>query len=75
MLIVGLRLTSAGRSPRREAWITLTVGLAQGVIGYLQYLTGLPVVAVALHMLGASLLVVAVTRLLLSLRERSVVRR
>jgi cytochrome c oxidase assembly protein subunit 15 len=73
MLIIGLRLTSAGLRPRREAWVTLAVGLVQGVIGYLQYLTGLPVVAVALHMLGASLLVIAVTRLLLSLRERSAV--
>ncbi|GAA4355279.1 COX15/CtaA family protein [Angustibacter luteus] len=71
VLIVGLRLTSSGAVPRREAWITLAVGLAQGVIGYVQYLTGLPVVAVALHMLGASLLVVAVTRLLLSLRVRA----
>ncbi|WP_426566983.1 COX15/CtaA family protein [Angustibacter sp. McL0619] len=74
MLIIALRLTAAGARPRREAWVTLTVGAAQGVIGYVQYLTGLPVVAVGLHMLGASLLVVAVTRLLLSLRERSVIR-
>jgi cytochrome c oxidase assembly protein subunit 15 len=73
MLLLALRLTNAGRRPHREARVTLAVGLAQGLIGYVQYLTGLPVVAVALHMLGASLLVVAVTRLLLSLRERSAV--
>ena len=48
----------------------LVVGLLQGAIGYLQYLTGLPVIAVAAHMLGASLLVVVVTQLVLSLRKR-----
>ena len=71
MLLVGLRLTGAPGRPRRAVWWTLGVGLLQGVIGYVQYLTGLPVVAVALHMLGASLLVIAVTLLQLSLRERS----
>ena len=44
--------------------------VAQGVIGYTQYFTGLPSVLVGLHMLGASLLVVAMTRCLLSLRAR-----
>jgi cytochrome c oxidase assembly protein subunit 15 len=71
MLLVGLRLTSAPPRPARAAWATFLVGLLQGLIGYVQYLTGLPVVAVALHMLGATLLVVAVTLLQLSLRERS----
>jgi len=69
-LLVALRLTDAPPAARRAGMLTLVVGLVQGVIGYVQYLTGLPVVAVALHMLGACLLVVAVTRLLLSLRER-----
>ncbi len=70
-LIVALRLTGAPTAVRRAARVTLLVGLLQGAIGYLQYLTGLPVVAVALHMLGASLLVIAVTRLTLSLRVRA----
>jgi cytochrome c oxidase assembly protein subunit 15 len=69
-MIVALRLTSAPAAAHRAAWWVLGVGLGQGLIGYLQYLTGLPVIAVALHMLGASLLVIVVTRLLLSLRER-----
>ncbi len=69
-LLVALRLTDAPRPARRAAVVTLGVGLAQGLIGYVQYATGLPVVAVALHMLGACLLVVAVTRLLMSMRER-----
>ena len=73
-LLVAVRLVNAPRAVHRAAWVTLVVGLAQGVIGYLQYLTGLPVVAVALHMLGACLLVVAVTRLLLTLRVRPALR-
>ncbi len=69
-ILVALRLTSAGALPHRAARWVLGVGLLQGVIGYVQYFTGLPVVAVALHMLGACLLVVAVARLVLALRER-----
>ena len=69
-LLVALRLTDGPRPARRAAVVTLGVGLAQGLIGYVQYATGLPVVAVALHMLGACLLVVAVTRLLMTMRER-----
>lgn len=69
-LLVAVRLVDAPAAVRRAAWIVLGVGLVQGAIGYLQYLTGLPVVAVALHMLGACLLVIAVTRLVLSLRVR-----
>ena len=68
-LLVALRLTDAPAAVRRVGLVTLAVGLLQGLIGYVQYLTGLPIVAVALHMLGACLLIVAVTRLLLSLRE------
>ncbi|GAB3591078.1 COX15/CtaA family protein [Angustibacter peucedani] len=70
-LLVAVRLVKAPVAVHRAAWVALGVGLAQGAIGYLQYLTGLPVVAVALHMLGACLLVVAVTRLLLTLRVRT----
>jgi heme a synthase len=70
-LLVALRLTAAPSRVRRATWWVLGIGLAQGLIGYVQYLTDLPVLAVALHMLGASVLVVVVTRLLLSLRERS----
>ena len=70
-LIVALRLTQASSRSQRAALLVLTVGLAQGVIGYAQYFAGLPVVAVALHMLGACLLVLAVTNLVLSMRVRA----
>jgi cytochrome c oxidase assembly protein subunit 15 len=70
MLLLALHLTSAPVRARTAGWAVLVVGAVQGVIGYVQYVTGLPVVAVAGHMLGACLLVVTVTWLLMTLRER-----
>jgi cytochrome c oxidase assembly protein subunit 15 len=40
------------------------------VVGYVQYFTGLPEALVTAHMLGASLLVVALTNGVLALRSR-----
>lgn len=60
--------------PHRAAVVLLVVTLAQGVIGYVQYFTGLPELLVGLHMLGAGLLVVAQTRSHLALRHRPTVR-
>jgi cytochrome c oxidase assembly protein subunit 15 len=58
-----LALSLAGDSPRalRRAWVLFGVTLLQGAIGYTQYALDLPIVLVSLHMLGASLLVAAVT--------------
>ena len=58
-MIVAVRLTAAGTNAPRAWTAVLVVTLAQGVIGYVQYFTGLPWLVVLLHMLGASLLVVA----------------
>lgn len=77
MLFIGLviavwlatRLSSAPTSVSR-AWRTvLLVTLAQGLIGYVQYLTDLPEVLVLTHMFGAAALVVALTHGLVALRE------
>lgn len=55
----------------RRAWLAvLGVTVAQGGVGYAQYLAGVPWVMVLLHMLLASLLIVAVTWAVLTLRER-----
>jgi cytochrome c oxidase assembly protein subunit 15 len=67
-LVVALRRASAPL--RRAGVVLLAVTLLQGVIGYVQYVTGLPAVLVAAHMLGASLLVVAQVRQVLSMRRR-----
>jgi len=60
-LVLAVRLTGADAVLRRRVMLLLAVTLGQGVIGYVQYFTDLPAVLVMLHMLGASLLVVAVT--------------
>jgi cytochrome c oxidase assembly protein subunit 15 len=70
-LLLALRLTGAPVSARRAGVVVLAVGLLQGLVGYVQYLTGLPVAVVAGHLLGACLLVVSVTWFVLSLRERT----
>ncbi|MFD1827734.1 MULTISPECIES: COX15/CtaA family protein [Mumia] len=45
----------------RAAIVLLVVELGQGVIGFFQYFTDLPVVLVGLHMLGAGMLAAAAT--------------
>ena len=64
-LVVGLvlvaRLSTTGPVVRRRALWLLGVTCLQAVIGYVEYATKLPMVLVVVHMLGAALLVVAVT--------------
>lgn len=51
----------------RAAALLLLVGeLGQGTIGFVQYVTDLPIALVAVHLVGAALLVLLGTRLLLS---------
>jgi cytochrome c oxidase assembly protein subunit 15 len=66
-LVVGLRVAGASDLARRRTHWLLGVTLAQGAVGYVQYATDLPVALVAAHMLGASLLVVAVVAALVPL--------
>jgi cytochrome c oxidase assembly protein subunit 15 len=65
-----LRAVDAPAGPRTRTRELVIVLLAQGVIGYVQYFTDVPEILVGIHMLGASLVWVAVLRVLLSLRER-----
>src|SRR3954466_3279897 len=67
-LLVALYATDSPDRIRRAARDLLIVQLAQGVIGYVQYFTGLPIVVVLLHMLGAALITVAAARLVWSVR-------
>ncbi|KKZ73444.1 cytochrome B561 [Streptomyces showdoensis] len=67
-----LRVVDAPDDTRARARDLLVVLLLQGGIGYVQYFTGVPEVMVAVHMLGSSLMWIAVLRLALSLRERPV---
>lgn len=77
MLFVGLvvatwvaaRLTGTSSRPGR-AWAgVFAVTVVQGLVGYTQYFTGLPWAVVVVHMLLATLLVVALTRAVHSQRS------
>ncbi|MBO0810660.1 MAG: heme A synthase [Microlunatus sp.] len=52
----------------RAALLLLLVEVAQGVIGFVQYYTGLPMGVVILHMLGAAATMALATNLLCSVR-------
>ena len=60
---------------RRAADGLLAVVLAQGLVGFVQYATDLPVVLVAVHLLGAAVVSAALAWLLLSVRDRDATRR
>jgi cytochrome c oxidase assembly protein subunit 15 len=70
-LLLGLRLVDGPRTALRRTYWLLAVILAQGVIGYAQYFSGLPEVLVALHVLGACLVWIAVLRIPFALRTRA----
>jgi cytochrome c oxidase assembly protein subunit 15 len=72
-LLVGLAFTAAPAAVRRRGWWLVAATAAQGVIGYTQYALGLPRALVALHLLGACLLVAAVTVLVHPLLRARVV--
>ncbi|WP_229660510.1 COX15/CtaA family protein [Marmoricola endophyticus] len=63
-LVVALRVTGS-YGAYRAARVLLAVELAQGVVGVTQYATGLPVLLVGLHLLGAALTSAALTWMLL----------
>ena len=65
-----LRAVGAPPTVVRAAATLVVVELAQGLIGFVQYVTHLPAALVAAHMLGASLVWTATLGVLWSLRER-----
>jgi cytochrome c oxidase assembly protein subunit 15 len=67
-LLVALHATDSPDRVRRAARDLLIVELAQGVIGYVQYFTDLPIALVLLHMLGAVLITAFTARLVWSVR-------
>lgn len=75
-LSVGLLLAlAASRAPAtavRTAVALVVVELAQGLIGFVQYFTHLPIVLVEFHLLGAALVAATVTITLLRVREDTV---
>ena len=67
-LLVALHATDSPGRVRRAARDLLIVQLAQGLVGYVQYFTDLPVVLVLVHMLGAVLITAFTARLVWSVR-------
>ena len=67
-LTVGLAY-AAPRAARRAVLALLAVQLGQGVVGFVQYFTDLPVLLVGAHLLGAALVAAAMTRALLAVRS------
>lgn len=67
LLVVALRTGAA--ELRRWVQVLLLVEVAQGVLGYVQYFTGLPLGVVLAHMLGAGLSIAAAAAVWFSVRR------
>ncbi len=65
-----LRAVKAPAAARRTVLELFACIALQGVIGYVQYFLGLPEIVIGLHMLGSTLVWIAVLRVALSLRDR-----
>ena len=68
--VLMLRATGAPHRAVVAAQWLLGLELAQGLVGFVQYATDLPVLLVGLHLLGAALVTAAATWTLLGIRER-----
>ena len=71
LTIALLVAASVANSTKRAIYIFLAVSLAQGGIGYAQYLTGIPELLVAIHLAGATIFWIATWRIRLSVISRS----
>jgi cytochrome c oxidase assembly protein subunit 15 len=67
---IALRVTGASPAARRAAAALVGVECAQGAVGFAQYFSGLPVLLVGVHMLGACLVWLAALGLLSALTGR-----
>ena len=70
-LVAGLLAIGAPASTLRKAGALVGVVLVQGLIGFVQYHTGVPATLVALHVAGAAACTVGTAVLWASMRERA----
>jgi heme a synthase len=68
-LLLALRGFGAPVPVVRAALVLVAVELGQGLIGFVQYFTDLPIVLVEFHLLGAALIAATLTWVLLQVRE------
>ncbi len=68
--VFALQAVRAPARAVRAAVVLLGVELSQGLVGFVQYFTGLPVLLVGLHLLGSALVAAALAWLLLGVRDR-----
>jgi cytochrome c oxidase assembly protein subunit 15 len=69
-LVLALRGVGAPGAVVRASVVLLAIELGQGVIGFVQYFTHLPVVLVGVHLLGAALVWVSLLNVLWAMRSR-----
>ncbi|MBW9208779.1 COX15/CtaA family protein [Mumia sp. zg.B53] len=70
-LLLAYKAVGAPATAVRAAVVLLAVELGQGLIGFVQYFTDLPIVLVGLHLLGAGILAAAATWATLESRGRA----
>jgi cytochrome c oxidase assembly protein subunit 15 len=70
-LAFGLAAVRAAKPVTRRLVVVIALSLGQGLIGVVQYFTGVPAVLVTLHVAGAVLVTAATAALWASLRERA----
>lgn len=59
-LMVVLHRAGVRKEAGAAAWLLLGVTVAQGIVGYIQYFTGLPELVVFLHLVGAAMFAAAI---------------
>lgn len=69
-LLLICRIANVSGLVRRTTIVLLSISAAQGLVGYIQYFTGLPELLVGLHLLGACLVWVFSWRLMLASSPR-----
>jgi cytochrome c oxidase assembly protein subunit 15 len=73
-LLLALRGFGAPATVVRAALVLVAVELGQGLIGFVQYFTDLPIVLVEFHLLGATLVAATLTWVLLQVRTTAFAR-
>jgi cytochrome c oxidase assembly protein subunit 15 len=76
IFLIGLTIAllvaaSVTKSTKKAIYIFFAVSLAQGGVGYAQYLTGIPELLVAIHLAGATIFWIAAWRIRLSVVRTS----